>query len=208
MAERIERHVILIDYENVKPDDLSELHSEQFEAFVFVGKTQGCIPMRFANSLQKMGFRGHYVCVADSGKDALDFHIAFYIGQQVHADPNRQFYIVSNDRGYDPLIKHLKSLRIAARRVKCLSEIFNHKSVPSSSTKNVKSTEERLAALIDRLSKSESSKPGTERSLRNKIKSDLRFDSDDSDTESVIGELKRRNVIRISDKGKVSYPGN
>jgi len=49
-----------------------------------------------------------------TGKNALDFTLAYYVGRAVAADPTGFFHIVSKDTGYDPLIEHLRSKHIRA----------------------------------------------------------------------------------------------
>src|SRR5690349_15814188 len=56
------------------------------------------------------------VRLASSGRNALDFTLAYYVGRSVAADPMGHFHIVSKDAGYDPLIEHLRSRHISARR--------------------------------------------------------------------------------------------
>ena len=55
-----------------------------------------------------------YVKISGTGPNALDFHIAFYIGQFAEKDPGANFYIVSQDAGFDPLLNHLKTLKFGA----------------------------------------------------------------------------------------------
>ena len=47
----------------------------------------------------------------------MDFHIAFYIGRLSKEEPGSEFHIVSKDKGFDPLVQHLRSLKIKASRV-------------------------------------------------------------------------------------------
>ena len=51
-----------------------------------------------------------------SGRNALDFALAYYLGRAVLADPCGCFHIISKDTGYDPLIEHLRSKRISIHR--------------------------------------------------------------------------------------------
>src|SRR5690606_41861527 len=63
-----------------------------------------------------MGSRAEYVKIASNGSNALDFHIAFYIGQLATKEPESYFHIVSKDTGFDPLIQHLKGKKIQVSR--------------------------------------------------------------------------------------------
>ena len=56
------------------------------------------------------------VRLTTSGDNALDFALAYYVGRAAVADPTGWFHIVSKDTGFDPLIEHLRSRHIHARR--------------------------------------------------------------------------------------------
>ncbi len=75
---------------------------------VFIGANQTKVPFEVAQAMQAMGSNAEYVKIAGNGSNALDFHIAFYIGQLAAADPTAFFHIISKDSGFDPLIAHLK----------------------------------------------------------------------------------------------------
>jgi hypothetical protein len=56
------------------------------------------------------------VRLTSSGRDALDLTLAYYLGRCVLADPTAYFHIVSKDKGFEPLVEHLRSQHINARR--------------------------------------------------------------------------------------------
>ena len=55
--------------------------------------------------MQSLGADAEYVRIEGNGPNALDFHIAFYIGNIAAKDPDCYFHIISKDTGFDPLIK-------------------------------------------------------------------------------------------------------
>lgn len=54
--------------------------------------------------------------LSGNGSNALDFHIAFYLGVLAVRDSAAYFHIISKDTGYDPLIRHLRAKNIKAHR--------------------------------------------------------------------------------------------
>jgi hypothetical protein len=76
-------------------------------------------------ALQPFGKDAEYIQIQGNGPDAVDFHIAFYIGRLASAYPDASFTIVSKDRGFDPLVKHLVALGIACRRLPEIPETAN-----------------------------------------------------------------------------------
>ncbi len=114
---------VLIDFENVQPESLERLTPEHFKLIVFIGASQTRVPFEVAASLQEFGCRAKYVKVSAKGPNALDFHIAYYMGRLAAAEPTARFHVISKDTGFDPLIEHLRSQQIPARRVATIAEI-------------------------------------------------------------------------------------
>jgi hypothetical protein len=56
------------------------------------------------------------VRLTSSGRNALDFALSYYLGRAVLSDPTAYFHVVSRDKGFDPLIEHLRSRHIHAHR--------------------------------------------------------------------------------------------
>lgn len=79
------------------------------------------MPVALLQDLQPLGSDVEYVQISGSGSNAVDFHIAFYIGKLAVSHPDARFTIVSKDTGFDPLIKHLVSLKIACKRAASMS---------------------------------------------------------------------------------------
>jgi len=83
MPSQSPRNFILIDYENVQPQSLNILANHSFKVYAFVGASQAKLPFDFSQSMQNLGENGQYVKISGNAKDALDFHIAFYIGESI-----------------------------------------------------------------------------------------------------------------------------
>lgn len=150
---------VLIDYENVQPSDMNTLDKEYYKIILFHGASQANVKIEIVTFMQSIGTRGKYVKISGNGKNALDFHIPFYIGQLSIQEPSAFFHIISKDGGFDPLIKHLKSKKILAHRSADISEmpkpidkaviessILNPKSISKAITV-VKSSDEKVLAL-------------------------------------------------------------
>ena len=119
-------HYILIDFENVRPENpeaLAALPAHAFNVVLFVGANQAKIPFALASAMQNLGASARYVKIAGAGKNALDFHIAYYLGQLVAHEPDACFHVISRDKGFDPLIAHLNVRHIQARREARLEDV-------------------------------------------------------------------------------------
>lgn len=124
------KNYVLIDFENVQPENLAALNNEHFHVRVFVGANQKNVALKIVKALQPMGERAEYIEISGNGKNALDFHIAFYIGQLAAKDDAAYFHIISKDAGFDPLIAHLKTRNISAAREADIGEIPLVKATP------------------------------------------------------------------------------
>ena len=108
MDKKIPTNYVLIDLENVQPKNLEILKNHPFKVYVFVGANQAKVTYDLASAMQEFGGNAKYIKISGNGPNALDFHIAFYVGELSKIDPEAYFHIISKDTGFDPLIKHLK----------------------------------------------------------------------------------------------------
>ena len=68
---------VLIDFENVQPKNLELLEGHPFKVLVFVGANQTKLPMPVVKAMQALGQKAEYIEISGSGRNALDFHIAY-----------------------------------------------------------------------------------------------------------------------------------
>ena len=114
------RTYLLVDFENVQPATLgAHVPATSDESFIklFAGAQQSKVDLSLARALQEYGARAEYIQIVGSGKDALDFHIAYYIGQLAAQHPGASFIILSKDTGFDPLIRHLAQHGVDCTRI-------------------------------------------------------------------------------------------
>ena len=146
----------------------------------------------------KWGGRAEYIRISGNGSNALDFHIAFYIGQLAAKEPDAYFHIVSKDTGFDPLVEHLKARKILACRSKDVTEI------PVVKAANSKAPNERLAVVIADLKRRGSAKPRTVKTLGSTINSIFQNQLSEQDLTGLIAALEQKGVIATTGT-KVSY---
>jgi hypothetical protein len=182
----------------VQPEDLSALKHDHFRVVVFVGAHQNKIAYETAAALQQMGSNAEYVKISGTGPNALDFHIAFYIGQLAEKEPEAYFYIVSKDTGFDPLIGHLKTRKIRTLRVKTIGDI------PLIKTGNAKSMPDRIAVIIDDLRKRGAGKPRTVTTLTGTISALFLKQLSADEIGALLKTLQELGYMAVSDN-KVTY---
>lgn len=189
---------VLIDYENVQPEAMAVLSKEHFKVIVFVGANQAKVTFEVASVLQQMGERAEYIKISGNGSNALDFHIAYYIGLLASKEPEAYFHIVSKDTGFDPLINHLKGKKILACRSKDVTDI------PIVKASNSKSPSEKIAVIIADLKRRGAAKPRAVKTLTSTISSMFQKQLSDEELQSLLLELQTKGIISVAGT-KVSY---
>ena len=182
---------VMIDYENVQPKDLSVLKGKPVKVFLFVGSNQTKIPFDVASSLQALGSNAEYIKISGNGSNALDFHIAYYVGQLAERDPGCSFHIISKDTGFEPLIAHLKSNGIRASRKKDLSGI----SFPGAAAASSK--DDRIQKVVENLAKRGNGRPRKRKTLANTINTICSGKLGEDEVEELIEELTKLKSIVI-----------
>jgi PIN domain len=159
---------------------------------VFVGTNQTKVSFEVASTLQSMGERVEYIKISGNGKNALDFHIAFYIGQIVAKEPEAYFHVISNDGGFDPLIQHLRSKQICASRSSDITEI------PIIKVANPQSPTERLHSIIQDLQRRGSSRPKSAKALAGTVNSLFQKQLPEQELKDLLGALQKQGCIKLN----------
>ena len=188
---------VLIDYESVQPSQLELLNRDDFVAYVFVGKAQAKLSFETVSAIQDLGERAKYIKISGAGPNALDFHIAYYIGQISTADPEAFFHIISKDKGFDPLIEHLRERKVFSVRSETIGEI------PIIRASKARTPKERMGLVVERL-QSGSSRPRTLSALRSTIESILYKQIGESDVQAIIDQMSKAGLITVTDE-RVSF---
>ncbi|MFL6549028.1 MAG: PIN domain-containing protein [Povalibacter sp.] len=115
--------ILFVDYENTGTLDLGEIPEDVFVPFFF-GASQKTVRTDFLKAALKLGDRFLPIDIEGQGRNALDFHIAFYLGEYLAANPKANCVILSKDTGFDPLAKHLRGREFSVRRAETIAEAF------------------------------------------------------------------------------------
>ena len=190
---------VLIDFENIQPKDVASLNGGRYKIKVFLGAQQAKIPLAMARALQALGPHAEYIQINGNGNNAVDFHIAYYIGRLAASAPGAQFHVISRDTGFDPLLKHLKEQGISCQRLTSLAALTSIKG------SRVSNQEDRVGAVVENLAKRKSAKPRTAEALRSIIQTlFVNENLTEKEVDALIRQLTERGYVKISD-GKVHY---
>lgn len=189
---------VLVDFENVQPKDLGLLKDGPFRVKVFLGPNQSKVPVALASALQSLGSNAEYVVLETAGTNALDFHIAYYIGALSCEDPTAFFHIITKDTGFDPLIKHLKGKKIFAQRSTCIADIPYFKpSLPAA-------PDAQIELVVADLIRRKASKPRTQKTLLSTLHALFKKELSEQQLTQLFASLCSRGIVRVEGT-KVSY---
>lgn len=114
--------LLLVDFENVPRADMSRL-DDSYRIVIFVGLSQKSVPLELVTATQKLGSRVEWQKVSGEGRNALDFFIAWHLGRVFERTPRPECVVLSMDKGFDPLLKHLNAAGMKCRRVNNLADL-------------------------------------------------------------------------------------
>jgi hypothetical protein len=192
----VRTNFVLIDSENVKPEYIEKLKHEHFRVVVFVGANLKRLDFPIVNAVQSLGSNGSYVQISGHGPSALDFHIAYYIGKLSAAHPDAYFHIISKDKGFDPLITHLKDQKIFCSRSESVLEIPLVKAADKL---------RRAGDFYEKRIASAQARPATVISLKSTILSHFHKLLSEKEVAEVLEALTAAGHVKVNGK-KVEYP--
>lgn len=189
---------VFIDFENVPSVRLTGFAGGLVKVTILIGEKQKRLDSLLVEQLLHYSANVNFVRLSSSGRNALDFTLAYYVGRAVAADPTAGVYIISRDKGFDPLIEHLNLNRVRAARF----EDFQDLPFLESATRSAESA--RLAEIVAHLEAHPASRPKRKRTLLSHLRSHY-GQLNEVEAEAMVVELIERNFISIDSKGAVLY---
>ncbi len=110
------RQYVFVDFENVPEVDPAVFGEQSMHLTLLVGAKQPKLSVPLVEKLLAHADSVNLVRLATSGRNALDFTLAYYLGRAAAADPGGEFHIISKDGGFDSLVEHLRSRKLHVRR--------------------------------------------------------------------------------------------
>lgn len=194
-----------IDYENL--NSLDGLALQEYDRlFLFVGASNNQTEIRLTEKFSDE-INITLIKIKSVAKNNVDSHIAYYLGKlDEQADKNIEFYILSNDQGYDGIcdfIQHKKQGRVCQRKGVQLEK------QPIAQTNN---TEEVVFQKYVQYMEQTATKhlPVKLKALKNNIRShtvlvNMNIKEAEKFVDKVVDKLLSDKWIKLVDN-KVSYP--
>jgi len=181
--------------------DLSVIGAKSVCFTLLLGARQTRLDVRLVEKLMEHAASVQLIRLTSSGKNALDFALAYYVGRAVAGDPAGYFHIVSKDTGFSPLVEHLKSRHVRAIRHDDFSTLtFSAPVRQSAAIKDGLSMR-----VLDHLRKNTKNRPKRLKTLESHLKAFAGKDATGDGVSKLIENLQSAGHIAIEEKGTVAY---
>jgi hypothetical protein len=151
-----------------------------------------------ATALQALGTRAEYIRVSAAGRNALDFHIAYYLGRLALSEPDAYFHVIAVYKGYDPLIEHLRGKGIHASRWADVSDI------PIVRTSGTAPADDKLSVILAYLVRRSVQRPASIKTLGTSVSALFHPKLEEGEVAKLLAELQGNGVFVINGS-KVTY---
>jgi hypothetical protein len=224
---------IFVDFENVHEVEHSVIGQASIHLTLLLGPNQKKLDANLVEKLLQHAGSVHLVRLANSGRNALDFALAYYVGRAAVLDPSGCFHIISRDTGYDPLVAHLRSNAVRAHRHPDFSGLQSqlNPTAPTASapaipraptpTKNgatpkpskaakqqaqiAPALDEHATRALEHLKSHPKSRPTRQTTLARHIRALLGNKLTEAEATHVIAALRQVGYIDIIEKGAITY---
>lgn len=200
---------VFVDFENVREIDASVIGEKSVTFTLLLGAKQTKLDAGLVEKLMAHAASVQLIRLTSSGKNALDFTLAYYVGRTVSFDPAAYIHIVSKDAGFDPLIEHLRSRHIRAHRHDSFATLKFSGTAKSATVPLVKAEpagpEETFNRVLGHLRKNVANRPKLKKTLLSHLKSHLGKDATDADAASLLEKLQKFGHVSIGAKDAAAY---
>ena len=189
------RKTIYVDFENVPNVEIRETSDTRI--LIFIGQSQKRLSTNIVKAIQPLGKNVEWIQINGSGKNALDFHIAYYLAMH-KAQPDTEHYIISKDAGFDPLIVHANGLGQKVRRVVSFADVFEKIGLGKELEGKYKKVKEIL------MKQQKTRRPKSRKTLSSFIETTFQKKISTAETNKLIENLFRDGLLEEKSK-RISY---
>jgi len=215
-------HHVFVDFENVPTVDLVGIGGKPVEVVLLLGKSQKRLELHLVQQIHQQAAQVRLIEMNASGKNALDFALSFHLGRAVAGLPATDlFHIVSRDKGFDPLIAHLRQggIEIVRHDSFSLPAVLGGgqpavapagRSAPRPAPRPVpppgQTGADKVTALADLLRRRIAGRPKRKSTLLSLIGSQFRGQLAEGEAAGILDTLIRRGIVALDAKDHVAYP--
>ena len=185
---------IFVDYESVQDLDLDRIANRPVKVMLILGVQHKKLPVPLVKLIQKYPEKVRLVETELDGKNALDFVLACEVGVESEKDTKGYFHVLSRDKGFDALIKHLGAKGVFAARHVAFSEI-----------RVLMNLAERVKLLSAYCKADSTGRPKKQKALESLIQTVFGKALSPVELQETVKGLVADKIIVLSAKGEVTY---
>lgn len=194
---------VLVDYENVQAVELDLISGLPVQVILFVGPHQKSLPVELFKKGLAMKEKLTVIESAGSGKNALDFQMAFHAGRIAERHPDAFIHFVTKDTGFDVLVKHMKASKLLSDRALSFASL---KFLSSKTASEDMSLQKRTAHAAERLGRqSPASRPRKRKTLVSSVSAMFGKQLDTPGVEAVLNALISEGKVIVGDNDGITY---
>ena len=225
-SKRTRLNRVFVDFENVPSVDLSAIGPHPVEVTLLIGEKQRRLDLPLVRQIHEHAAKVTLVEVGASGRNALDMVLAWHLGKTMEQHAGDVYFVVSRDKDYDPLIRHLRTRDLDVTRVDAFhalpfvttpaparkpaparrtSEPAARRAEPTRNAPEPRrdhgSPEDRFAKLVDRLQHRTKARPVRRKTLLSHINGFY----GNRLSEAELEQFEERGIIKLDANGRVEY---
>lgn len=133
----MQTHYVFVDYDNSHLGNIGLINNSscKIRIKIFLGSHHNVIPLSLARALQPLGEDAEYIQIDHGRRNAIDFNIAFQLGELAIQHPDEQFSILTKDPGFNEIIGSLKAKGINCTKFSDIESLFKHIAALAPATK-------------------------------------------------------------------------
>ena len=190
---------IFVDYENVHEIDLDLIANKPVKVTIILGEKHKKVAWEMVQQIIKYPGQIEVIEAGRSGRNALDFVLAYQLGVEATKYSDHSFHVVSRDTGFDRLIEFMNKNHVKAQRDESFRAAF------SAPTPDPSSRGDRLRLITERLTRNKKARPARKKTLLSQINAYFGKSLSAAEAEQIVKGLVTNKVIELSPRGAVVY---
>ncbi len=190
---------IFVDYENVHEIDLDLIGNKPVTVVIILGEKHKKVAWEMVQQILKYPGQVQVIEAGRSGRNALDFVLAYQLGVEATMHPSHSFHIVSRDTGFDRLVDFINKQHLKAQRHESFEAALvfpGKKAVPQA---------DRVRIITERLTRKKKARPAKKKTLMSQINAEFGKALPAPEIEQIVQELVTNRVIELKPSGAVVY---
>lgn len=194
-------NLVFVDFENVPHFDPALAADGSHHFTLLMGARQAKLDVVLVEKLMEHAASVKLVRMGSPGKNALDFTLAYYLGRAVEADPAGSFHILSRDKGFDPLIEHLRGRHIRVQR----HDDFSAFGLKTPASCPAARTDAPFQRVVEHLRGNVSGRPKRRKTLASHLLAFCGKATTPAEVEKVLEALCQAGHVRVGERDAVTY---